>query len=390
MTSVLSSQATLLGSYPEAERQVSDAIDALVSSAEEAASGRFVGAALGGALAFGEGAVRPGASGEARLASPIELFVIVSVAPKDLPAFARSALAALAVTAKSRLLLARPFVLSEPALGLLAPTLRHHELVAADRVLAGGASLLSPAKRILRETLPKAEGLKLLVKRGAALLAAERALDKDPGPSSAAAAASAVRDVDLALGAALLVSAGAWVAGEEGREAALRRLAKQAAPGGFQGRLSWTRFHDLVERHAMAFRAAAACEPPPAPGEARRQTALAADRFMEVLRLFEEERLGEPLPSWTAYVKALARRRPRGSAPLFPLLDPAALDELPSRRVVRAWPAAERLAPALAALLDWNPGDLPVAPVLLDLPDDAPRDTLRARAVAWAAEEGTG
>ena len=43
--------------------------------------------------------------------------------------------------------------------------------------------------------------------------------------------------------------------------------------------------------------------------DARRQVARAGDRFMEVLRLFEEERLGVPLPNWTEYAIALARRR---------------------------------------------------------------------------------
>lgn len=388
MTTAASGRATLLGSFPSAERHVEEALSALVSSAEEAAGGRSRGVALGGTLAFGEGAVALDASGEPVLASPIELTMIADVPPKSLPALARVVRACVGVTAKSRRVDARVFLLSHPALGLLQPTLRHVELVHADRILEGDADLLSPAKRILQQSPPKEEGLKLLVHRGAALLSAERVLDKDARASSAAAAAQAVRDVDLALGSALLLSAGAWTPGEENREAALKRLAKDGATG-FHGRLSWTRFHDLAERHGRAFRSAAACSRPPAPGEARRQTALAADRFMEVLRLFEEDRLGEPLPSWTAYTRALARRRPRGSAPLFPLLG-AEGDELPSRRVVRGWPAAERLAPALAALLDWDPGDLPVAPVLLDLPDDAPRDTLRARAVAWATEEGTG
>ena len=50
-----------------------------------------------------------------------------------------------------------------------------------------------------------------------------------------------------------------------------------------------------------------------------------------------------------------------------------------------AWPVAERLAPALATLLDWDPGDLPIAPILLDLPDDAPKETLGPRLSALAA-----
>ena len=41
---------------------------------------------------------------------------------------------------------------------------------------------------------------------------------------------------------------------------------------------------------------------------------------------------------------------------------------------------------AAAALVDWDPGDLPIAPVLLDLPDIAPREALRQRAIAWSAK----
>ena len=62
------------------------------------------------------------------------------------------------------------------------------------------------------------------------------------------------------------------------------------------------------------------------------------------------------------------------------------LADLLSRKGSKTWPAAERLAPALAALLDWDPGDLPLAPLLLDLPDDASRDALRVRAVSLSAD----
>ena len=118
-------------------------------------------------------------------------------------------------------------------------------------------------------------------------------------------------------------------------------------------------------------------------GEARAQAGRATDRFVEVLRLLEEERLSRPLPSWTDYVRALAERN--GGSPGPGLFEASREEELPSRRSVRAWPVAERLAPALATLLDWDPGDLAVVPILLDLPDDATKEALGARLAAWAA-----
>jgi hypothetical protein len=39
----------------------------------------------------------------------------------------------------------------------------------------------------------------------------------------------------------------------------------------------------------------------------------------------------------------------------------------------------------VAALVDWDPGDLPIVPVLLGLPDVASREALRQRAIAWSA-----
>ncbi|HQR47634.1 MAG TPA: hypothetical protein PK598_16680 [Thermoanaerobaculia bacterium] len=38
-----------------------------------------------------------------------------------------------------------------------------------------------------------------------------------------------------------------------------------------------------------------------------------------------------------------------------------------------------------AALVDWDPGDLPIVPVLLDLPEGASREAMRQRAIAWCA-----
>ena len=58
------------------------------------------------------------------------------------------------------------------------------------------------------------------------------------------------------------------------------------------------------------------------------------------------------------------------------------LDPRPMERA-NAVGRQERVAPAAAALVDWDPGDLPIVPVLLDLPDTASRDALRQRAIAW-------
>jgi hypothetical protein len=108
---------------------------------------------------------------------------------------------------------------------------------------------------------------------------------------------------------------------------------------------------------------------------------------MEVLRLFEEERLGADLPNWTEYAIALAHRRSGAAvSELFgeeeEIGDAAGAGRV-ARKSARTWPLAERVAPAAAALLDWDPGDLPIVPVLLDLPDTASRDALRQRAIAW-------
>ncbi|MCL4809246.1 MAG: hypothetical protein KJ062_15885 [Thermoanaerobaculia bacterium] len=144
-----------------------------------------------------------------------------------------------------------------------------------------------------------------------------------------------------------------------------------------------TRFRDLVEKHHEALAAAGAVDLPETLVDARTRAGRAADRFLEVLRLLEEERLGRSLPSWTDYFRSLAARHGAGAATgLFGSRDD---DGLPGRRAVRDWPLAERLAPALASLLDWDPGDRPIAPVLLDLPDASPPETLAARVAALAS-----
>ena len=143
-----------------------------------------------------------------------------------------------------------------------------------------------------------------------------------------------------------------------------------------------TRFRDVVERHREAAAAAGGVELPETLAQVRTQAGRVSDRFLEVLRLLEEQRLGRTLPSWTDYFRALAARHGASTGPgLFGGLHG---EELPGRRAVRDWPPAERLAPALATLLDWDPGDLPIAPVLLDLPDDTPREALVARLATLA------
>jgi hypothetical protein len=146
--------------------------------------------------------------------------------------------------------------------------------------------------------------------------------------------------------------------------------------------MTWTRFHDVVEAQRASLRARHVRAEAPPLGELRRQLARAADRWLEVVKLHEEERLGVSLPSWSAYARALAARGPR-TTPLFAAPDEA---PLPTRREAKRWLPAERVAPALGALLDWDPGDLPIAPLLLDLPDNATRDALRARAASLAAD----
>ncbi len=199
-----------------------------------------------------------------------------------------------------------------------------------------------------------------------------------------------MQGADLALGEAVLISAARWAPGVSAREAELQALGAESPDGprrpGFHVRMSWTRFRDLVDRHRAA---AAALDAPGGPEnvDARRQVARAGDRFMEVLRLFEEERLGAELPNWTEYAIVLAHRRSGAAvSELFgeeEEIEDAAGAGRVARKSARSWPLAERVAPAAAALVDWDPGDLPIVPVLLDLPDTASRDALRQRAIAW-------
>jgi hypothetical protein len=264
------------------------------------------------------------------------------------------------------------------------------ELVAARRVVDGEADLLPPFDEVFRGGPDRFEGVRLLAKTGARLLAAERLVDRSRAGGRMREALRLVQAADLALGDAILLSAGRWTPGVLARDAELGDLGS-SGPGdprrpNLHVRMSWTRFRDLVERHHAAV---AALETPEGPGDvdARRQVARAGDRFMEVLRLFEEERLGADLPSWTDYAIALARRRSGAAvSELFgeeeEIADAAGAGRV-ARKSARSWPLAERLAPAVAALVDWDPGDLPIVPVLLDLPDTSSRDALRQRAISW-------
>ena len=378
---------------PGAEALAAEAVRALVSALTDAAGDAFAGAALGGALGLGEGATLVSRDGTRHPADPFELLAVLDAPVRDVPALARHLARAGAETAKSRRVEASVSAVARRGLRLLPPTLWNMELVAARRVVAGPASLLPPYDGVFRGGPDRGEGVRLLVTTGARLLVAERLVDRFATGVRAREALQAVRAADLALGAVALLSAGRWTPGVLAREEALRALATAGPEGprrtGFHVHMNWTRFRDLVERHGAAVRALEVLEEGEGP-DARRQVARGGDRFMETLRLFEEERLGVPLPNWTEYAIALARRRSEAAVKeLFGDGEDAdagaAVTARLARKSARSWPLAERLAPAVAALLDWDPGDLPIAPVLLDLPDVASREALRQRAIAWSA-----
>jgi len=410
--------------YPDVEERARGVLQALVSSLRDAAGDSWAGAALGGAAAHGE------ASGNED--EPFQLLAIVEAPQREVPLLEKKLRRALAVTARSRHAACRLAVAGRASLPFLPPTLFVAELLEARHLLDGPADLLSPAR--VAGALPPEEALRLLVRAGARIVEGERAMARDPhaGRESAFRALQASEDVDLALGAAVLLSEGRWVAGERAREEALGFIGRLAPAGiasakspaghiavrsgtagiasakspaghiavrsgtagiasakspatasevqcvGFRARMTWTRFHDLVEAHRRALLGRSAPETEVDTGEARRRLVQSADRWLEVLRLSEEDRLGEPLPNWDVHARALfAHRRHGRTAGLFEG------DEeerpLPSRREIRGWPLPERLAPAAGALVDWDPGDLEVATLLLDLPADASRDALRAR-----------
>ena len=376
-----------------AEGRAAEAVRALVSALTDAAGDAWAGAALGGALGLGEGTTVMGKDGTGHPGDPFELLAIVDAPVRDVPALERHLAKAVLETAKSRRVEASVSAVARRGLRLLPPTFWNMELVAARRVVAGPASLLPPYADVFHGTPDRVEGVRLLARTGARILLAERLVDRAATGARAREALRTVRAADLALGAVVLLSAGRWTPGVLARDETLRALASTGPDGprrtGFHVQMSWTRFRDLVERHGTATRALETPEGAEAL-DARRQVARAGDRFMEVLRLFEEERLGVPLPNWTEYAIALARRRSGAAvSELFGDEEETASDVAATARLARKsarnWPLAERLAPAVAALVDWDPGDLPIAPVLLDLPDLAPREALRQRAIAWSA-----
>lgn len=373
---------------PAVERRCGEALAALLSRLSDAAGAALAGAALGGALGRGEAPTTVDAAGAFVTGAPFELLVVLEGTPGRAAALAPRLLRELAATARPRHAAVRVDVAALPALAHVPPTIEAIETAAADRVVAGPPALLAPLAHLATARPPAIEALRLLVRRGTALLEAERTLARrGAGRAAILAGQAAVRGVDLALGTALLVSAGRFRPTDAARAGELRLLAAPAADGaaaeGFHVGMTRTRFRDVVERHREAVAAASRVELPETLAEARTQAARASDRFLEVLRLLEEERLGKSLPSWTDYVRALAARHGSPTGPgLFGARD---VDDLPGRRAVRDWPLAERLAPALATLLDWDPGDLPIAPILLDLPDDAPKEALGPRLATLAA-----
>jgi hypothetical protein len=373
---------------PAVERRCRETLAALLSRLSEAAGDVLAGAALGGALGRGEAPTTVDAEGAFVTGAPFELFVVLRATPGRAAALAPRLLRDLSATARPRHAGVRVDTAAITALSHLPPTLEAIERSAANRVVSGPPDLLAPLAPLAIAQPPKFEALRHLVRRGAAFLTAERALSRrHPGRAAVLAGQAAVRGVDLALGTALLVSAGRFRPSDAARAAELRLLAAPAegasAAEGFHVGMSRTRFRDVVERHREAVTGAGAVDLPETLVGVRTQAGRASDRFLEVLRLLEEQRLGRSLPSWTEYLRALAARHGVSSSPsLFGARDS---DELPGRRAVRDWPMAERLAPALATLLDWDPGDLPIAPVLLDLPDDASREALGARLMTLAA-----
>jgi hypothetical protein len=361
------------------EERLDAALAALVSAAAEAAGEAWRGAALGGALGLGEGFTPARPEDPRARSDPFELAAVLDCSLTEAAAHERKLQKALERTARSRHVEAHVRVLASDSLPFLPPTVENLELLAAANVVDGPADLLSHA-RAAGDGPARGEALRLLVKCGGRLLSAESALEKHADAASSEGALLAIQTADLAAGAAVLVSAGRFVCGAARRDEALRALGSDGGEArGFQTKMTWTRHHDLLDAHRAAVRARSAPADVPPLGELRRQLARAADRWLEVVRLAEGERLGLELTSWSAHARALGGRS--AAAALF-----GEDDALPTRREAKRWSAAERAAPALGALLDWDPQDLGLAPRLLDLPDDAPREALRAKAAALAAE----
>jgi hypothetical protein len=373
---------------PAVERHCRETLAALLSRLSEAAGDTLAGAALGGALGRGEAPTTVDAAGAFVTGAPFELLVVLRTTPGRAASLAPHLSRDLAATARPRRAAVRVGTASLSALAHLPATLESIECAAAGRVVSGPSDLLVPLSFLSGTQPAPVEALQLLVRTGAAFLAADRSLSRRAaGRAAVLAGQAAIREVDLSLGTALLVSAGRFRPTDGARAAELRQLSAPvdagASPEGFHLAMTRTRFRDVVERHREAVGAAGGVDLPETLAEVRTQAGRVSDRFLEVLRLLEEQRLERKLPSWTDYLRALAARLGASTGPgLFGARNG---DELPGRRAVRDWPVAERLAPALATLLDWDPGDLPIAPILLDLPDDAPREALVARLATLAA-----
>ncbi|HYN42470.1 MAG TPA: hypothetical protein VE129_11875 [Thermoanaerobaculia bacterium] len=373
---------------PAVERHCRETLAALLSRLSEVAGEMLAGAALGGALGHGEAPTTVDAAGAFVTVVPFELLVVLRTTPGRAASLAPHLARDLAASARPRHAAVRVGSASLSGLSHLPPTLESIECAAAGRVVAGPGDLLEPLSPLAGAQPAPGEALHLLVRRGAAFLAAERSLSRrTAGRAAVLAGQAAIRAVDLALGTALLVSAGRFRPTDATRAAELRLLAAPVDTGapqeGCHLGMTRTRFRDVVQRHREAVGAAGGVDLPETLAEVRTQAGRVSDRFLEVLRLLEEQRLERSLPSWTDYLRALATRHGASTGP--GLFGARHGDELPGRRAVRDWPIAERLAPALATLLDWDPGDLPIAPVLLDLPDDAPREALVARLATLAA-----
>lgn len=373
---------------PAVERRCRESLAALLSRLSDAAGDTLAGAALCGALGRGEAPTTVDAAGAFVTGAPFELFVVLRTTPGRAAAVVPHLARDLAATARPRHAAVRVAAAALSALAHLPPTLESIECAAAGRVVSGPPDLLEPFSALADAQPAPGEALRLVVRRGAALLSAERSLSRrGAGRAAVLSGQAAIRDVDLALGTALLVSAGRFRPTDRARAAELRLLAAPADGGtlseGLHVGMTRTRFRDVVERHREAVSAAGGVDLPETLAEVRTQAGRASDRFLEVLRLLEEQRLSRSLPSWTDYLRALAARHGAASGP--GLFGARGGDELPGRRAVRDWPLSERLAPALATLLDWDPGDMTIAPVLLDLPDDAPRDALVSRLATLAA-----
>ena len=273
-------------------------------------------------------------------------------------------------------------VVARGELPLLPPTLPNLELV-ARRPRRGRAGGLLPGARS-RGGPDASEGC-ASSPAGATSSRAERpwtARRGGAGPGGAPARPT----TDLALGAAVLLAAGRWIPGL----ARATRRSESSAPVGrraaarVHARMTWTRFRDLVDRHHEAPRARAKERA----GRNVRRAPPGRPRGGPLARGAAPLGGGPArrrAPDWTEYACVLAPRR-SGARGLALREDVAR-----TRRGAgcgarsRGWAPAERLAPALAALVDWDPGDLPIVPVLLDLAEDASREALRQRAIAWGA-----